>query len=407
MTDLTDPTDLLRRAESHLSALHGSVARHDNLAANLSCAGCQLRDEIRAALSAVPAPPAADQTPLAAALTEVLRGFRAADTAGLVDAGEVIAFVGPTVTPEDYKRWCDATVAPPAADRADLRRRFGEVLRRWGLLDEVNDPKAAEEFAVTDLLAVLAEHGQDERAAEPPLSPDYEHPECGFRWHGRDGMDIPMRDGQPICPRCEIERLRERHKASLRRADQINNELMEEVQRYAIGAERPVLWSVYNRMHSRAATAEAEVKRLRRLADETQQPTGHVYLSTGCWHGDQPFANGLTGHEYCQGRTGILGAKKPAQCKGCGAGCVCGCHQGVEAQPEPHACLANPDRAADEAQFGVEGCTCIPFTRQDGAPRYCGPTDTVDMISGWEIGRDCLHHKAAVEAQQGEETTRG
>jgi hypothetical protein len=42
---------------------------------------------------------------------------------------------------------------------------------------------------------------------EPPLSPDYQHPECGFHWHGRDGMDIPMRDGQPVCPRCELRRL--------------------------------------------------------------------------------------------------------------------------------------------------------------------------------------------------------
>ena len=31
--------------------------------------------------------------------------------------------------------------------------------------------------------------------------------ECGFHWHGRDGMDIPMRDGQPVCPRCELRRL--------------------------------------------------------------------------------------------------------------------------------------------------------------------------------------------------------
>lgn len=46
-----------------------------------------------------------------------------------------------------------------------------------------------------------------EPAAEAPLSPDYEHPECGFHWHGRDGMDIPMRDGQPVCPRCELRRV--------------------------------------------------------------------------------------------------------------------------------------------------------------------------------------------------------
>jgi hypothetical protein len=41
---------LLKQAENYLSALHGSVARHDNLAANLGCAGCQLRDAMRTAL---------------------------------------------------------------------------------------------------------------------------------------------------------------------------------------------------------------------------------------------------------------------------------------------------------------------------------------------------------------------
>ena len=54
-----DPCDvLLRDAERYLSALHGSVARHDNLAANLGCAGCELRDKIRDALAA----PAAVET---------------------------------------------------------------------------------------------------------------------------------------------------------------------------------------------------------------------------------------------------------------------------------------------------------------------------------------------------------
>lgn len=67
-------------------------------------------------------------------------------------------------------------------------------------------------------------------------------------------------------PAAETERLRERHKAGLRRADEINNELMEEVQRYAAGTERPVLWSVYNRMHGRAAHAEGALGRVRRIA---------------------------------------------------------------------------------------------------------------------------------------------
>ncbi|MCL6734405.1 hypothetical protein [Streptomyces neyagawaensis] len=42
--------ELLKQTEAHLSALHGSVAWHDNLAANLACSGCQLRDAIRTAL---------------------------------------------------------------------------------------------------------------------------------------------------------------------------------------------------------------------------------------------------------------------------------------------------------------------------------------------------------------------
>jgi hypothetical protein len=55
MTTPASPTalDLLKQAESYLSALHGSVARHDNLAANLGCAGCELRDKIRNELAAV------------------------------------------------------------------------------------------------------------------------------------------------------------------------------------------------------------------------------------------------------------------------------------------------------------------------------------------------------------------
>lgn len=64
----------------------------------------------------------------------------------------------------------------------------------------------------------------------------------------------------------EIRRQRDKHKASLRRADEINNELMEEVQRYAAGIERPVLWSVYNDMHLRAANAELTLDRFRRIA---------------------------------------------------------------------------------------------------------------------------------------------
>jgi hypothetical protein len=211
----------------------------------------------------------------------------------------------------------------------------------------------------------------------------------------------------------EHAQARESWKASLRRADKLNNQLMEEVQRYAAGTERPVLWSVYNAMHLRAAAAENVIERvvaladrwenalapdqayarslraaldvaeppaappaadraavlreaavfveamnegcgqakpcascdaredvaaeLRRMADEAQQqPDAHVYLSTGCFHGDEPFALGLTGHEYCQNKNGVLGAKKAARCKGetCNAPCICPCHrEATEQQP--------------------------------------------------------------------------
>ncbi|MDQ0809877.1 hypothetical protein QFZ63_001591 [Streptomyces sp. B3I7] len=53
---------------------------------------------------------------------------------------------------------------------------------------------------------------------------------------------------------------------------------------------------------------------------------GHLYLSTGCLHGDQGLPDGRTGHEYCQSATGKGGAKRPAQCKFCAAPCICACH---------------------------------------------------------------------------------
>lgn len=61
----------------------------------------------------------------------------------------------------------------------------------------------------------------------------------------------------------------------------------------------------------------------------------------------------------------------------------------------------NADPQTDAEMFGGPDCTCIPFTRQTNPPRYLNrPTDTVDMISGWEPGRDCPHH-APVPAAAG------
>jgi hypothetical protein len=105
-----------------------------------------------------------------------------------------------------------------------------------------------------------------------------------------------------------------------------------------------------------------------------------------------------TGDHYCPGADGpsrvAVEAQQPAEethvvaddsddpehvddCPGCEAFTLTG-HIAEAQQPE--------------TQFGSPDCTCIPWTQQGGAPRYCGPKDTVDMISGWEIGRDCPHH---------------
>ncbi|MEW2164360.1 hypothetical protein AB0912_15410 [Streptomyces sp. NPDC007084] len=87
MPDSTPATvDLLRRTESYLSALHGAVARHDNLAAGLGCAGCELRDQIGEALLAaatVPAPATTDRVALVDLAAQSIR-----DSNGSPDALE-------------------------------------------------------------------------------------------------------------------------------------------------------------------------------------------------------------------------------------------------------------------------------------------------------------------------------
>ncbi|MFE9127049.1 hypothetical protein ACFYOF_16790 [Streptomyces sp. NPDC007148] len=62
----------------------------------------------------------------------------------------------------------------------------------------------------------------------------------------------------------ELVAAKERHQEGLRRADERLREMNAELQRYAEGTEAPVLWSVYNKMHGRAATAEARVAQLER-----------------------------------------------------------------------------------------------------------------------------------------------
>ncbi|MFD8545609.1 hypothetical protein [Streptomyces sp. NPDC059649] len=81
----------------------------------------------------------------------------------------------------------------------------------------------------------------------------------------------------------EQREAKERYREGLRRADEHNNALMDEVQRYADGDERPVLWSVYNQMHLRAATAEGAIEWVRALHKHNED-AGYCDLCSG--HGD-------------------------------------------------------------------------------------------------------------------------
>lgn len=128
------------------------------------------------------------------------------------------------------------------------------------------------------------------------------------------------------------------------------------------GAE-PIDWQ------RRAEVAEDALDRVRHLADlidtgapwtSNQQTTaarireaaasrpagGHLYLSTGCRHGD---------HAYCQNHTGLSGQKTPATCKFCGAPCICGCHPPAHnAGPTVAECTAQ-DRAYWTDKHAEEG----------------------------------------------------
>ncbi|MEU9470470.1 hypothetical protein AB0D78_28400 [Streptomyces avermitilis] len=182
--------------------------------------------------------------------------------------------------------------APSAtADRAARAERYGQVLRRWGLLDEVNDPKAAEEFAVTDLLAI-ADAEQAELRRERDLAIAHDRQPYPTAWAYEQACKALRRKTEAI------ERVR-----SVLESEAV-------VGRSALD---------YRGLITSAL-----------MADEAQQPEPHVYLSTGCLHNE---------HAYCQSNTGANGAKQPAQCKFCTAPCICACHTVAVSQPGKEAGL--------------------------------------------------------------------
>jgi hypothetical protein len=71
--------------------------------------------------------------------------------------------------------------------------------------------------------------------------------------------------------RDELATARDRYTAGLRKADEHVNAMSEELKRYADGKETPVVWSVYNAMHSRAATAEGRVASVAALCNAAEK----------------------------------------------------------------------------------------------------------------------------------------
>ncbi|MFF5609298.1 hypothetical protein ACFY65_23405 [Streptomyces cellulosae] len=143
MTHQTEPLALLRDTEHYLSALHGSVARHDSLAANYGCAGCELRDRITAAVSAAVAPPT-NQTALRDRIAEALMqwaegnnspkytSMRRPETVvqNAYSRADAVLAVLPSsgcLTPEYTDGPCHCPACDPAAHRTDRAAVLADV----------------------------------------------------------------------------------------------------------------------------------------------------------------------------------------------------------------------------------------------------------------------------------------
>ena len=150
MTQPDTARTLLRDAERYLSALHGSVARHDNLAVNLGCAGCELRDRLAAELRAEPSSagvsPATDQTALRDRIAEALY-----PTYGQQDRNRSLAIADAVLS-----------VLPASVDRADVYRLAADAVR--DTIAPANWP--ADAISIWNAATNIAEHRLRRVAAE-------------------------------------------------------------------------------------------------------------------------------------------------------------------------------------------------------------------------------------------------
>ena len=237
-----------------------------------------------------------------------------------------------------YDAACGVSVPPPA-DQTALRQRIADALAArftadgdlsQGMRvidpDDEDDPNPARWVrpgeAADVVMAVLPEQTDRAAEAERPLSPDYEHPECGFHWHGRDGMDIPIRDGQPVCPRCELRRAEKLLAHRERRCQELREECLRRgknvlEQSLKIVALERQLDEVRSQLGAeilRAGQAETELLRVAAEEQPTEtQDDGRAEARIRALHQQYRFAGDDT-TDYCAHCNQISGGWIPWPC---------------------------------------------------------------------------------------------
>ncbi|TXS34506.1 hypothetical protein [Streptomyces sp. OR43] len=168
---------------------------------------------------------------------------------------------------------------PDTTPTTELREQLGQVLRRWGLLDEVNDPAAAEEFAVTDLMAVLRQPPARLVLGTTDQQPTTEAHRLSLSEALGLGTGAPwgvIRDRA-----AELSDQAAVLSAELTRRAPLMGEYAAEIHR--LRAERTELVRQLDclrgdmrDMEAHVREQDAEFEHLRRMADEAQQPGAEV-----------------------------------------------------------------------------------------------------------------------------------
>jgi hypothetical protein len=298
----------------------------------------------------VSVPPAADRAALVETAAQAMREHYLVTDREEADADGNLpcrcgAWREPGPMGSDEDDWdshlADAVLAalPASVDRTAVLDRIREVVRRLAahavgfqdVLDESDRGPWGETVGadIAELRRMIDE--------DAPLSPFYEHPECGFRWHGRDGMDIPMRDGQPVCPRCELATVRKQLRHSDKRREELRVESRRRGRNVLEGSEKirqleKKLDEVRKQLGAeilRAGQAETE---LRRMADEAEYVAAPCSVA-GCEPGGEPCST----HER-------LMAHAEGDHELCAPGCATSRRMAAETpQPETVRCPLCPD----------------------------------------------------------------